>query len=567
MSRRARDAPPLLALLLAVGWLATACSSASDLIPGGASPTPAAPQSAVSATPPPIVAPPILAPSELSTPQPLPAALPADALSDILLASSVVQVQVFDSRDGLVVPLRNGSGVVIDTAARLILTSYVLVDPYLDDTSAAYTLLAIAVSANPSSDAQLTYEAELVAADRERGLAVIRATRHYRGEPLQEDEFSLLAAMLGNASDLTHADALRLFGYPGIDLANPSAPEALRTTRATVTGFGGDVDVDGRAWVKTDARLPYGHGGGPAFDAAGRLVGIATQIAYAPGAPIGLIRPFEQDERILSHALRLGTDADYRPPLMQSADATYPTVAAPGTGGPASAVTIAVTAPSFAANAIAVPEYADLFDYARLFPAGLAALYYEFVLQGVPAGATVEERWYLEGVLQDALSASSSWTGGGFALVSDGLRAPVDSTIPTGTWRLEIWVDGVLAAAGEALLGRLASSAVTVDGFYFAPSLVVTGARAGAGALRPPAQGDTQLLGFFDFSGAGDVRQLRWVIFRDGDIAYQSPLVPWQGGDAGSWWVGYSGHIGPGHWEFEIYLDDNLTGTGTINIF
>ena len=58
-----------------------------------------------------------------------------------------------------------------------------------------------------------------------------------------------------------------------------------------MTGFRGAVDIDGRAWLKIDARLPYGHGGGPVFDERGLLIGVATQLAYAAGEPVAQVRP------------------------------------------------------------------------------------------------------------------------------------------------------------------------------------------------------------------------------------------------------------------------------------
>ena len=50
---------------------------------------------------------------------------------------------------------------------------------------------------------------------------------------------------------------------------------------------------------------------------------------------------------------------------------------------------------------------------------------------------------------------------------------------------------------------------------------------------------------------------------------YQSPRVPWEGGEAGTWWVGYSpgNNIGGGTWEFEVYLDDQVVGADGVRLF
>ena len=56
---------------------------------------------------------------------------------------------------------------------------------------------------------------------------------------------------------------------------------------------------------------------------------------------------------------------------------------------------------------------------------------------------------------------------------------------------------------------------------------------------------------------------------RDGAVVYQSPAIPWSGGDSGTWWVGYANgdQILPGAWEFEIYFDNQVVGTGSVQLF
>ena len=62
---------------------------------------------------------------------------------------------------------------------------------------------------------------------------------------------------------------------------------------------------------------------------------------------------------------------------------------------------------------------------------------------------------------------------------------------------------------------------------------------------------------------------LRWVVFHDGRVVYQSPLVRWMGGESGLWWVGHheDAPLGAGTWEVEVYLDNVWAGTGVIQLF
>ena len=57
--------------------------------------------------------------------------------------------------------------------------------------------------------------------------------------------------------------------------------------------------------------------------------------------------------------------------------------------------------------------------------------------------------------------------------------------------------------------------------------------------------------------------------FRNNQIVYQSPSLNWEAGNSGTWWVGYSSPqpIGAGTWEIELYLDNELTGTMSVQVF
>ena len=540
--RPMRSAPPILSFALLLSALVTACENAAELIPGDAA-TPAAEDP--NATPTPVIAPPIVPPGSVS----LAGAEERDAgarevIPDARLAQSVVQLQLFDTSTGFVRMVRNGSGVVVDRAQRLIITSYILVAPFRSDGTPTYTSIAIAVNRQTGSEPSLEFEAEIVAAAPSLDLAVLRVTRVYRGGPIGPGEFDLPEVNVGDSDALAHGDALRFLGHPGLDATGAPGSQAVASTTATVTGFRGHSAVDGRAWLKTDARLPYGISGGPVFDATGNLVGVATQLQYDPDAVVGQVRPVNLAAELFERARRAGPEARYPAPLQHPGEVPRAPVPAP-VGG------IVVTPPAFAENAVEGDGLRDLFDYTWLFPTRPSTLYYEYVVQGIPEGALVEERWLLEGVLQDTLSSAFTWSGGPFGIVADRLVTPNERGMPAGRWVLEVWVDGVRHASAIAYVATSLPQEPEIVRFRF-------GSRAAdERALFPPSSQATQLLAFFDYERAQGVSQLRWIVFRDGRVVYQSPLVPWEGGDEGTWWIGFASDdpIGAGFWEFEIYLD------------
>jgi hypothetical protein len=170
----------------------------------------------------------------------------------------------------------------------------------------------------------------------------------------------------------------------------------------------------------------------------------------------------------------------------------------------------------------------------------------------------------LNGVQQDSLSSSYSWTAGTYAIVSDRLATPNARNIPNGTWTLEVWVDGVMRASGTAFVGVAPQDVArqpVVETFRFASSASPEQLPGAAVTV-----GSQQVLSFFDYRQAASVQTIRWVIYRNGQVVYQSPAVPWSGGDRGTWWVGAPTDSALGAWQFEIYFDDIIVGTSNMQL-
>ena len=177
-----------------------------------------------------------------------------------------------------------------------------------------------------------------------------------------------------------------------------------------------------------------GAAGGGAFNQAGALIGILGQDRYLPTAEVAQLRPLELALPVIDRAKK--ETGRYVAPLVMRANAPGTTKTAAG------AATMWISAPVFAANAIQTASSRDLFDYNARFPAGRPALYYEYVLEGVPTGTVIDERWFLDDAPQDAISSSYRWDGRSFAIQGDRITAPSAAGIPAGRWRLEIWAGG-----------------------------------------------------------------------------------------------------------------------------
>lgn len=112
--------------------------------------------------------------------------------------------------------------------------------------------------------------AEVVQIEPNLDLAVLRLVARPDGTNLPNG-FEVPFVPLGDSDALGLGDPLHIFGYPA------SGGDALTYTTGVVSGFNFDDDVDGPAWINTDAVISGGSSGGTAVDARGELVGIPTQ--------------------------------------------------------------------------------------------------------------------------------------------------------------------------------------------------------------------------------------------------------------------------------------------------
>ena len=545
--KRHRLRPLLVTALLCGAVFLLACDRTAELIPGEATPTPSStptPEGSVSPTP--IVVNPGNGTNGGG-------ATGGQVIPDHELALSIVQVIAVDTSAGFAENVRWGSGVVVNAEEGLIATAFQVVDPYTTDGTLAYTSLVLAPDRVPGTSPQPEFTATLVAADPASGLAVLRVTGNAQGEPLAEGAFDLPQVVIGDAAAAGVGFSLRAFGYPGVDAAHPATEQVVETAQAVISGQRGSAGRTGRGWFKMDTRMPYGAAGGPVFDRFGALVGILAQDQYLPTGVVGMARPLD----LLTPLLEDVPQEAYQAPL-------YWTATLAGSLQPPPVTGIYISRPAFAENATQTASGTDLFDYETRFVAGLGALYYEYVVNGAPDGAVIDERWYLDDVEQQTLSSSYVWSGGSFGLVSDRITAPSSSGMPNGRWRLDIAVNGALHATATSVVGVEPG---TPDAFFqFAASSATAEGNIQSGAFT----GANQLLMMFDVVGMLGATQIEWHVFRDNTRVYTSPVVPWTSGSDGRLWVGFHPPEGPvpaGVWEFELHVDGAIVEVGSITLF
>ncbi|NDY95972.1 Do family serine endopeptidase [Wenzhouxiangella limi] len=170
-----------------------------------------------------------------------------------------------------------GSGVIVDAEAGHVLTNNHVIDG-ADD---------IAVTLEDGRE----YAAELVGADRETDLAVIR---------IQAEDVSALP--------LFSADSLRVGDFV-VAVGNPfGLGQTVTSGIVSALGRSGLRGLEYQNFIQTDASINPGNSGGALIDLRGRLIGINTAIFTPSGGNVGIgfAIPASTAEYVMDQLVRYG---------------------------------------------------------------------------------------------------------------------------------------------------------------------------------------------------------------------------------------------------------------------
>ncbi len=239
----------LAVVILALCLLGVVLGGVAWLIPQA---TPAAlPEASATASP------------EASSPEPTPVA-------DIHhLYRTVVQIIAWADLGAGQEPVWSGSGTLIHPQGYILTNAHVALPTAADERVDELRILITEAEDRPPVP---RYLAEVVQADLDLDLAVLRITATIEGTPVTPHTLHLPHVRLGDATRLHLGDPLYILGYPGI------GGNTITLTRGEVSGFTAEPGYGERAWIKTSAAIAGGNSGGLAADAQGALVAIPTQL-------------------------------------------------------------------------------------------------------------------------------------------------------------------------------------------------------------------------------------------------------------------------------------------------
>lgn len=231
-------------------------------------------------------------PPEVLTPTPSP--VEAELVSEVNdLVQAVVRVDILQETGGAFEPVASGSGTIIDQSG-LILTNYHVA--FFDEED--FDRLGILITESTDRPPVAAYFAEVVTADKDADLAVLRITADAANNPVCPADLQLPAVRIGDSDAVAIGDELSIIGYPGI------GGLTVTITSGRVAGF--ESELGQRIWIQTDALVSFGHSGGGAFNAEGELVGIPTGVKEENidelGDRLNLLRPVNLGKGLIEDA-------------------------------------------------------------------------------------------------------------------------------------------------------------------------------------------------------------------------------------------------------------------------
>ena len=181
---------------------------------------------------------------------------------------AVVKITALYMENGKLEEGWSGSGSVV-TSDGLILTNAHVVLP---DKFFPVDALMISLTTEPDQLPIDAYYAEVLQADWQLDLAVLRITTDLNKNPVDRNQLNLPAVRIGDSDLVELGETLSILGYPGI------GGGTITLTRGEVSGFTSGEAYGDRAFIKTSATIAGGNSGGLVADEYGYLIAVPTRL-------------------------------------------------------------------------------------------------------------------------------------------------------------------------------------------------------------------------------------------------------------------------------------------------
>jgi len=179
---------------------------------------------------------------------------------------SVVKIDAVAEVNGQRMLIWQGTGTIISPDG-LILTS---ADVVLSDRYFQVTDLIVSLTVDDKAPPVPTYQAGIVQADFELGLAVIKPRSTVDGKAIDYALLNLPVIKLGDSTTLERGTTLSVLGYPSLS----KDPEILSQNAVVLNDFGAEFPFGENVLIHAELAIPAGNVGAPVLNAENELLAV-----------------------------------------------------------------------------------------------------------------------------------------------------------------------------------------------------------------------------------------------------------------------------------------------------
>ncbi len=470
------------------------------------------------------------------------------------------------------------TGIIIDSEQRLILTDFGSVDWQNPSGQRRIDALYIVTNRDPR-EPKIEYQADLIAANFVRNLAVLQITKKVDGSEI-ESYAPFNEAKIAATVPRDSGQELRVLGHVGTSL-EPIVIEKIHLIGLINSNLESinlllDSDVNGSNKFPEYLKLMKGPNlleKGAAFTTKGTFVGFLSPMPTETDGPKVLIRSVDSiTEAFASDNVVSALSESYRREFSYSPSKQH-----------TASEQIYVSTPKFATLAITNKFGRELAQYDDQFTSR-SEVFYEYLVAKTERQIELSEIWLFDNVVIDALSQSrlhssrnASWHGQSLksvaATAAIGLANNSDESngLPKGDWEVQILIDGSLVAKNKFTVGRQVSEAARASslipdspGPKTGPEITdfVWGTEANLNGeiIGTVEAGIEKILLGFKYQYFDESMVFGWKVYYGPDLIYSSKKIPWVFKEKNQFWIGFypAEPLWPGWWEFELYLNGEI---------
>ncbi len=334
-----------------------------------------------------------------------------------------VEINLIDNDNKEII--RNGNGVIINKDPLLIVISKSLLN--INETIENYQVQSIELTQQyQTGKEKVKLGASIINEDRFN--ATFLQINEKSNDKVKEFVSSTSTANFNDYINVKIDDSIEIISF---DNRNDNT-KLINLSSAEINGKYSGTRKRYTEWISINKNLPNSYYGSPAYNMQGQFIGFIDSLSYNEDFSLSLISSFhisdqslnEIKENVLQRATIVNNQFDF---LEKNTN------------------NVLISNPVYSANKLNENGRIILYDYDFQFDKKIYELYYQYATQGLKNGDVIEEKWYLNNIIQENLTSTYKWKNEN-AFFTNVLRFSFPLGMPEGFWQTEIYVNEQLKA-------------------------------------------------------------------------------------------------------------------------